>query len=279
MKETVYSAQRKMNTVLSVKQMFLDFREAQFLGRQLFIRDVKGMFRQSFFGILWAFIPPFFSAAIWIFLNETGAVQISAPGIPYPIFVFCGTILFQTFSEALSMPYRTVQGGASMMSKLNFPREAFLITAFYKLWFDFGLKLVVLLLIALALQVSFSWYMLLFLPGVLAIMVLGMSLGTVLIPFQMLFHDFSRAIALGSQALMYLTPVVYPTPDGGFLRILANVNPLTPFIQVPRNWFNGLPSGDINTYLIWIGLSVLLGFFGWMLFRITMPIIVERIGA
>ena len=279
LKETIYSPSQKFREIVSLKRMLVDLKEASFLGKQLFIRDIKGMFRQSYLGILWAFIPPFFSAAIWIFLKATNAVQVPATTIQYPIFVFCGTILFQTFTEALSMPYLTVQAGKSMMSKLNFPREAFLITSFYKLIFNFLLKLLALMAIALMLKTQFNAFTLLFPVGAILIILLGMSIGILLIPFQMLFQDFSKFILLGGQVLMYLTPVVYPIPESGFLKILARINPLTEFINIPRNWFNGINSGDFALYFsISVG-AVVLTLLGWILYRITMPIIVERVGS
>ncbi len=279
LKETIYSPSQNFKDVVSIKTMFKDLKEAGFLGKQLFIRDTKSMFRQSFLGIIWAFIPPFFSAAVWIFLNKSGAVQIASPGIPYPIFVMCGTILFQTFTESMTLPNQTVQAGKSMMAKLNFPREAFLITSFYKLLFNFGLKLIALVTIALILKTSFSAYTLLFPIGVLFVILAGMSIGILLIPFQMLLQDFSRIIQIGSQVLMYLAPVVYPIPETGILRSINLYNPLTPFIDIPRNWFNGLPAEQLLSYSIYIGITLIVLFIGWILYRITMPIIIERVGA
>lgn len=93
LKETIYSPTQKLKDIISLKSMTKDFVNAKFLGKQLFIRDTKAMFRQSFLGILWAFVPPFLTAGAWIFLNWSGAVKISSTEVPYPIYVFCGTIL------------------------------------------------------------------------------------------------------------------------------------------------------------------------------------------
>jgi len=279
LKETIYSPSQKFSDVISLKKMYKDLKEAGFLGKQLFIRDTRGMFRQSFLGILWAFIPPFFNAGIWVFLNASGAVKIESAGMPYPVFVLCGTILFQTFTEALTMPYQTVDAGKGMLSKLNFPREAFLITTFYKLLFNFALKFVAMMVLVLFITHHFTLYALLFPLGVFAIILLGMSIGILLIPFQMLLQDFSRLIQISGQVLMYLTPVVYPIPQSGFLRTIARINPLTEFINIPRNWFSGMNAGDFTLYFILLGCSAVLLVFGWILYRITMPIIVERIGA
>ncbi len=279
LKETVYAPAQKFNELISPKIMLKDLKEAGFLGKQLFIRDVKGMFRQSFLGILWAFVPPFLTAAIWIFLNKSGAVNLEDTGMPYPIYVMLGSILFSTFKEALNSPFSATSAGKSMMSKLNFPREAFLISTFYKIIFNFGFKLIALLIIALILKVNFTVYTLLFPLGVFLLILFGMSLGIILIPFQMLLQDFSRIITIVMQLLMYVTPVMYVAPKEGVLRIIMKINPLTEFINIPRFWFTGTHSGNIHLYITLIGVSCVFLLIGWVMYRITMPIVVERVGA
>jgi len=279
MKTTIYSPSLIAAGAFSLPKMFRDLMDAQFLGRQLFVRDKQAMFRQSFLGILWAFIPPFFTAAAWVFLNLTGAVNISDTGVPYPVYVFCGTILFQTFLESLNAPAVAVNNGKGMLSKLNFPREALLLNAFYSLLFNLGFKLIALVIIALALRFHFGWSLLLFPSGVMGSILLGFSIGVFLIPFQMLYTDFGRMIALGGQVLMYLTPVVYPMPASGVLYYINKFNPITYIITVPRAWFTGQDAGSLLPFLSVCGFSLIILFLGWVLYRITMPIIIERVGA
>lgn len=263
----------------SLPKMIRDLRDAGFLGKQLFVRDKRAMFRQSFLGILWAFIPPFFTAAAWVFLNATGAVNIADTGVPYPIYVFCGTILFQTFLESLNAPAQAVNAGKGMLAKLNFPREALLLNAFYSLLFNLAFKLLALVIIALALKFRFGWSLLLFPAGVLSSILLGFSIGVLLIPFQMLYTDFGRMIAIGGQLLLYLTPVVYPMPSSGILHTINKFNPVTYVVELPRAWFTGQEAGSMLPFLAVVGLSLVILFLGWVLYRITMPIIIERVGA
>jgi len=270
---------KRSRDVFSPAQMIRDLRDAGFLGKQLFVRDTKAMFRQSVLGLLWAFVPPFLTAGAWIFLNLTGAVRISETGVPYPIYVFCGTILFQTFLESMNTPAQSVNAGKSMLAKLNFPRESLLINAFYRILFNFGLKFTALVLITLFLKHQFGWSVLLFPVGVLGSILLGFSIGVFLIPFQMLYHDFTRLIAVSGQVLLYLTPVVYPIPESGILYYINRFNPITYMVIVPRNWFTGQQTEYLLPFLIVCGASLFILVLGWILYRITMPIIIERVGA
>jgi lipopolysaccharide transport system permease protein len=279
LKVFINSPAKQSRNVIDIRQMFADLKAARFLGRQIFIRDTKAMFRQSLLGFAWAILPPFLSGGLWIFLNYSGAVNITDTGIPYPIFVISGTLLFATFTQALNAPSDAVNAGKSMMAKLNFPREALLLTAFYKLLFDFGLKLLPILVIALGLGFALGWTALLFPLGALVLMLLGYGIGVLLIPFKMLYGDIGRMIALGTQLLMYATPIVYPMPASGFIRDFNTFNPLYYLISIPRDWFTGIPV--VSVVPLWVGLIValIILFFGWVLYRITMPIIIERVGA
>jgi len=279
LKETIYSPTQKLKDIISLKSMMKDFADAQFLGKQLFIRDTKGMFRQSFLGFLWAFVPPFLTAGAWIFLNWSGAVKISSTGVPYPVYVFCGTILFQTFFESMNLPAIMVNAGKSMLAKLNFPREALLISAFYRVLFNFGLKLIALLTIVLILNHHFTWTLLLFPLGVMGAILFGFSIGVLLIPFQMLYNDFSKLIAVSGQVLLYLTPVVYPIPESGLLYYINRLNPISYLVIAPRNWFTGQETEYLIPFLLVAGSSIVILMLAWVLYRITMPIVIERIGA
>lgn len=264
---------------ISLKHMFADLMAARFLGKQIFFRDIKAMFRQSVLGIVWVIFPPFLSAALWVFLNSSGAVNITDTGMPYPIFVMCGTVLFTTFTHALNMPADAAMAGRSMMAKLNFPREALLINAFYKVVFDFGLKFFALVLIALVLGFNFGWLSLLFPVGALVAILFGFSFGVVLIPFKMLYGDFKRILSIGTQVLMYATPIVYPMPETGIARTFNIYNPIYYMTDIPRQWFAGDTATTLWPLLAITGISVLALLLGWVLYRITMPIIVERVGA
>ncbi|MCF1190824.1 ABC transporter permease [Mangrovimonas sp. AS39] len=264
---------------ISLLQMFSDFLDARFLGKQMFLRDIKAMFRQSLLGIIWAIFPPFLSAGLWVFLNSTGAVNITDSGVPYPIFVMCGTVLYSTFTHALNMPADAVMAGKGLMAKLNFPREALLINAFYKVLFDFTLKFMALVLIALILGFSFGWATLLFPLGALVAILFGFSFGVFLIPFKMLYGDFKRLLSIATQVLMYATPIVYPMPESGIGRLFNAYNPIYYMTEIPRSWFTNQNTPDLWPFCLIAGVSLLVLFFGWVLYRITMPIIVERVGA
>ena len=107
-----------------IKELFVDIIQSRELAWRLFLRNIRGQYRQSILGIFWVFIPPILTTITWIFLNSAKIFQIEDTGaLPYPVFVMVGTLLWTGFTESLNKPIQSMQAGKSMLTKLNFPHE------------------------------------------------------------------------------------------------------------------------------------------------------------
>ena len=127
--------------------------------------------------------------------------------------------------------------------------------------------------------VSFQTSMLLFPLVILAAIFCGTTLGFFITPIGMLYTDVSKIISMGLKFLMYATPVVYAIPDKGVLKTLMEWNPLTPLLMTARDFLVGATPEYLTYFLIVLGVCVPLFFIGLVLYRISIPIIVERLSA
>ena len=75
---------------------------------------------------------------------------------------------------------------------------------------------------------------------------------------------------------MYITPVVYAIPKIGLMKIVMEINPLTPLILTTRDLVVGLTPKYLSYYLMILVVCVPLLLLGLLLYRISIPIIVER---
>lgn len=258
--------------------MWKDLAGSRELAWQLTVRDYKGQYRQSVLGVLWAFIMPVMNTLVWIFLNMTQVVKIPETGVPYLAYVFAGTMLWSVLVESINMPLMQTQAAKSIMGKINFPKEALLLSGFYKVLSNSLIKLALVLVIVLAVGIRPHPQMLFIPVGILALVVCGFSAGILVTPVGMLYNDVGRGIPLLMQFLMYLSPVVYFTPQLGSLAAVVAYNPLTPLIVNARNAFTGMPFENLPYFFILTGGMCLLGLAGWMVYRFSIPIIVERAG-
>jgi len=278
-KKTIYLPNANKTTFLaSLINIFKDIKPAHDLGVRLFKRDIKSQYRQSFLGFFWVLIPPLLTAGLWVFLNKNRIVNVGETDIPYPLFVMIGTMLWQVFAEAVNQPRVSVNENKGMLTKINFPREALLLSGFYTIMFNLGPKLLVLAIAFYFFKITPSYSLLFFPLGVLMISLTGFTIGVLLTPAGLLINDVARGIGIILPFLMYLTPVIYPAPTTGQVAVIMQFNPLATLINSSRDWFSGQLTYIPNEFILLSCFTLLFLLIGVLAYRISMPIITERFG-
>jgi len=276
---TVYSPESSLaSPAKMLRDMFRDLAAGRELAFRLAVRDIKAQYRQAFFGILWAFILPLANTVTWLFLSKSGIVKVSDTGLPYPVYVFTGTMLWAIFMDALNAPMQQVTNSKSMLSKLNFPREALIVSGIYQTLFNASIKVGLVLAALLFMGVQPGWSLLLVPVAILSLVLVGSALGMLITPVGLLYGDIGRALPLLLQFFMYLTPVVFPMPQEGWAATLFKLNPLTPLILTSRDWFTGQTSSMLAEFLVVNALAACLLLMVWAVYRLAMPILIERMG-
>lgn len=272
----IYQKENNIGFGALFKESLRDIYRSRFLARQLAERDIKAQYRQSYLGIIWAFITPLATAAVWIFLNVSGTIQVTDTGIPYPVYAFTGTLLWSIITEAVNSPTTNTNGAKGILSKINFPKEALIISGIYKLLFNSSIKILLLLVLVFLFGIGFHWSLLLLPFVILGALIFGTTIGLFLTPISMLYKDVGKVVGMGFSFLMYVTPVVYAVPSEGIMRTLMEINPFTPIILTSRDLITGASPEYFTYYLVLITITVPLFFLGLVSYRISIPIIVER---
>lgn len=280
LKKTIYTPDSSLASPgRMLREMFTDLVAARELAWRLAVRDIQAQYRQAFLGILWAFILPLTNTFAWIFLNSSGVVKMADTVLPYPVYVFTGTMLWAIFMDALNAPLQQANAAKGMLSKLNFPREALIVSGMYQTLFNASIKILLLFGALLFMGIKPGSSLLLFPFGIVSLILVGTSLGLLITPLGMLYTDIGRALPLLMQFLMYVTPVVFPMPKEGLASVLFSFNPLTPIILTTRDWLTGLSPGYLNYFVVVNIAAVALLLVVWVIFRLAMPILIERMSA
>jgi len=261
------------------RNMMSDLLASRGLAWRLFVRNISAQYRQSLLGYFWAFIPPIFTTLIWVFLNAQNVLDVGDTGMPYPLFVLTGTVLWQTFADALDSPLKLVSESKAMLAKINFPREALILTSIGLVLFNFAVRVVLLVFVFAWYEVSIPASILLVPLGVLSMILLGVMFGLLLTPLGILYHDISRLISIGTQAWFFLTPVIYPVPETSWAATIVKLNPVTPLLQTTREWLITGQSTQLTAFVWVIATSLLLLIIGWVFYRIAMPHLIARMSA
>lgn len=262
-----------------LKEMVADLWAGRELAWRLAVRDISAQYRQSALGVLWALIIPLANTAVWLFLTGTKVVQVAATPIPYPVFVFTGTLLWSILIDALNAPLMQMNANRALLAKINFPREALILSGVYQTLFNGAIKLGILLIVLPFMGVHPGWGGLLIPVGLLGLVLMGTALGLAITPLGVLYGDIGRSIPLITQFLMFLSPVVFPLATTGWIAQVMRLNPLTPLILNARAWFTGQPSELLGEWALAVGASVVLLLLVWMVYRLAMPILIERMSA
>jgi lipopolysaccharide transport system permease protein len=267
------------NPLKMARGMFRDLVAGRELAWRLAVRDISAQYRQAFLGILWAFILPLTNTVAWIFLHSSGVVTVSETTLPYPVYVFTGTMLWAIFMEALNAPLHQASAAKSMLAKLNFPREALIVSGIYQTLFNACIKVLFLQGALILMGINPGWGLVFFPFGLLSLVLVGTALGLLITPVGMLFSDIGRGVPLLMQFLMFVTPVVFPMPKEGWAASVFVINPLSPIILNCRAWLTGSTSEYLSYFLIVNLTAMVLLFFVWIIYRLAMPILIERLSA
>lgn len=278
MKTTVYSSDKQTHFFRELKDILKDLKSSQFLAVQMTKRDLKAEYRQSVLGFFWAFAPILMNSLVWIFLSSSGVVTISgSQSIQYIAFVVVGTTLWSIFTDCLLLPLNAVNSNRSILSKINFPKEALILSGLFKMAFNLALKLILVIGVLVAYQIVPTANIIFFPLYLLALTLFALAIGLLVTPLGLIYTDISRIISNAVSLVMYITPVVYAAPSIGLFKVLFAFNPLTYLFTDARASLFGLPLESLSFTLILLAVSLVVVFIGLVIFRKAMPIIIEKI--
>lgn len=276
LEEHIYTSSNNYSFRSILKASLKGYRNSFYLAKQLAKRDIQGQYRQSFLGVFWAVFPLLVNSLVWIILQFSGTVTVTTTNVPYPAFVLVGTTLWGIIGECINLTTQSVAANRSIVTKINFDKEALITLGLLKFFFNFFIKIGLVVLFLIYFKIVPSIDILLFIPLLALTIVFFVAIGTLLMPISMLYTDVSRFIPIGLQFLMYATPVVYAIPNDGLMRKIMLLNPLTYIITDLRNVLTGY---KIENPLFWgIGalVTLIISVMALVIYRVSMPILTER---
>ena len=201
-------------------------------------RDVKVRYKQTVLGVAWAVLQPAMMMAVFtVFFSKMAGVP--SEGAPYPLFAYAGLLPWTFFATAVAGAGNSVIGSERIITKIYFPRLSIPFATVAACVVDFMIALGLLAGMMVYYQAT---------PGPLiwlapliyaAIVLAALGVGTLLSALNVSYRDFRYVIPFLVQIWMFATPTVYmhvnpATTDGGILRLLLALNPMTGLIGAFR---------------------------------------------
>ena len=167
----------------------------------------------------------------------------------------------------------------SMLTKINFPKEAIMIAKLGEIAFDFSIKLVLIIMLFLFYGISLGKFAILAPIGLFFLVLFGFVCGLMLVPIGSLYEDVSRALTSFVGLWFFLTPVIYPVPNEGLFASIVRINPVTPLLVTTKELATGAAVSQPEAFIFISVLSIFGLVVSWILYRISIPILVERMSA
>lgn len=276
----VYTAKSQLKQPLKLfGKMGRDLLASRELAWRLLVRDISAQYRQSLLGIFWAFVPPIVTAAGLTLATNSNVVNFGATDLPYPAYVMFSTALWQTFVDAVNGPVQAVTKAKMMLAKINFPREALILAKLGEVFFNFAIKLLLIVGLFIWFQIPVNWTVILAPVALIHLVLLGTLVGVLLAPLGALYQDFSNGLTLLTGFWLFITPVIYPVPSEGGFKTIVQLNPVTPLLVTTRELAT---TGEIsNAAGFWVASAIaIIGLLlAWLIYRLAMPFVVERMSS
>lgn len=232
-------------------------------------RDLKVKYKQTVVGIAWAIFQPFMAMVVFSVVFGKLA-NLPSDGIPYPIFVYSGLLIWQFFASSLNDASNTLVANTSIVTKVYFPRLLLPIA-------DSVTKLVDTFFAAIVLIGLMVYYG--YMPGFSSILIIPLlfliafmaaeGAGLVLSAINVKYRDVRYILPYFMQILIFVTPVIYPTSIAGKYSWILKINPMAGVIENARAAILGTTPIDWHGLLISAGISVVLFIIGIIFFKKT----------
>ena len=236
-------------------------------------RDVVTVYKQTILGPLWFFIQPILTTVVYMVVFS-GIAGISTDGVPPVLFYSAGIVIWNFFSETLTVTSRTFIDNTAIFGKVYFPRVILplskVISGLLKFFIQFGFFLVILIVYVFRGSVMPNWYVI-WLP-VLIVLMAGLAFGTGIIFTSLTrkYRDLNFLIVFGVQLAMYATPVVYPVssiPEKYKLYIM--LNPVTHIVEGFKYAFLNTGNWSVNGLLYSAAFTLVIVIAGFLVFNRT----------
>ena len=277
---TVYSAQSSIrNPVQLIQNIFSDFWRGRELAWRLFLRNIRGLYRQTLLGLFWAFLPPIANTAIWIFLRQANVFSMGDTQVDGTVYILTGMILWQAFIDAFQMPLAMLNKNRNLISKLNFPRESLILVGFGEVLFDLLIRLLLLIPAFLIFQVPLHASILYAPIAILGLVLIGAALGLLLMPIGSLYQDVGRFISMVLTFWMIITPIIY-VPLTTYPGSLLNwVNPASPLLLLARDWLLLGTTPHFAVGMVFAVAAIPISLIALVVYRVSIPVLIERMTA
>lgn len=212
--------------------MIEKIKKNQFLFSELVKRDFKQKYKRTTLGMAWSVLNPLLTLLIMrmVFTQFFGR---STPH--YTTYLFCGTLMWNFFTESTRGGMNSLTSNASIFTKINVPKYLFLFSKNVSALINFGLTLIVFFLFCILDRITFTPTMLLMIYPIVMVTIFNVGVGLILSACFVFFRDTEYLYGVLLTLLQYMSAIFYTVDNfSDTVKKLFYINPMYVYITYLR---------------------------------------------
>jgi len=196
-------------------------------------RDLSAPYRQSYLGVVWAFVLPIVPVSVYIILERIRILNVQQP-IPYALYAVIGFTLWMLFIGSISNAMNKVIGERAILTRTRYSLIVSLVTGYGKVLSEMLIRIMFVPFVFLWYGMLPSWHALALPVLVLPLLALSVGLGIVLSILNIVMRDTKNLVDVFARYGIFLCSVIFPLPATGF------VGAVNDSINVVAHLINGI---------------------------------------
>ncbi|MCR5484120.1 MAG: ABC transporter permease [Clostridiales bacterium] len=248
----------------------------RYLFAEIVRKNIKLQYRNSVLGIFWTLLQPFLTTVVLVLVFSGIFGKSSKLVVNYPIYLLCGRMLYEFFSQSTKRAMRSVRLSAGVIKKVYIPKYIYPISNVTSNFITFLISLIVLVAFIIFFKVTnnnpvhMTGYVFLAWVPILILFFLCVGIGLILSVLEVFFKDTEYLYDVFCMLIFYLTPVFYNVKQlhisSKIVRLGLMANPLYSIVSMFRSCVLYGEMWNWNWFYYAAGMSIFLMLTGSLLF-------------
>lgn len=221
-----------------------NFYKYRYLLFEIVRKNIKLQYRNSVLGIFWTFLQPLLTTIVLVLVFGGIFGRKSDSIVNYPIYLLCGRLLYEFFTQSTQRAMRSIRNSASVIKKVYVPKYIYPLSNVIANFVTFLISLLVLACFIIyfyffsAEPPHITPYIFLTFVPVVILLMLSTGVGLILSTLEVFFKDVEYLYQVFTMILFYLTPIFYQVEQlnaGKFIKLALMANPLYSITEMFRD--------------------------------------------
>ena len=224
---------------------FKNFYKYRYLLYEIVRKNIKLQYRNSVLGIFWTFLQPLLTTIVLVLVFGGIFGRKSASMVNYPIYLLCGRLIYEFFTQSTKRAMRSIRNSASVIKKVYVPKYIYPLSNVIANFVTFLISMLVLICFIIyfyffsAEPPHITPYIMLAGVPILILLLLCVGVGLILSTLEVFFKDIEYLYEVFCMLLFYMTPIFYQVDQlnigSTFVKRILMANPLYSIIEMFRD--------------------------------------------